>query len=100
MPNTCQKSEKWLERYLQKEVKKLGGESFKWTSVNRRGVPDRIVVLPINNVTFWEVKSLGKKPTPIQLHMHHIFKAIGVEVYVVDSKKKIDVILKEVTNVK
>lgn len=40
--------EKHVERFLYKEMKKLGGECYKWSSANVRGVPDRVCVFPPN----------------------------------------------------
>lgn len=54
--------EKHVEAYLYKKMKKLGGECYKWSSVNMRGVPDRICIFPPDRncptgiVTFVELK--------------------------------------------
>jgi len=42
--------EKDVEQYLYKKMKKLGGECFKWASMNMRGVPDRICIFPPSGV--------------------------------------------------
>ena len=41
--------EKHVEQHLYKKMKKLGGECYKWSSVNMRGVPDRVCVFPPMN---------------------------------------------------
>ena len=46
-----------VEKYLNDEVKKLGGITRKWTSPGHAGVPDRIVIFPGGRVWFVEVKT-------------------------------------------
>ena len=38
--------EKHVEAYLYNRMKKLGGECYKWSSMNMRGVTDRICIFP------------------------------------------------------
>ena len=37
--------ERDIEKKLVNEIRKMGGEAFKWTSPGNDGVPDRIVML-------------------------------------------------------
>lgn len=46
-----------IERHLVNEVKKAGGIAYKFTSPGRRGVPDRIVLLPNGKIIFVECKA-------------------------------------------
>jgi len=48
--------EKHVEKRLVHLMKKLGGECYKWSSQNVRGVPDRICVFPDGTVYFVELK--------------------------------------------
>ena len=57
--------EKDIERYLVAEVRKRGGEAYKFVSPAQRGVADRIVVMP-GRVWFVELKRPGGKLTPLQ----------------------------------
>ncbi|KLU15367.1 MULTISPECIES: VRR-NUC domain-containing protein [Xenorhabdus] len=75
-----------IERYLVIEVKKAGGIAYKFVSPGRRGVPDRIVVLPNGRVIFVECKAPGEKPRPDQLREHERLRALGQTVVVLDSK--------------
>ena len=58
--------EKEIEKFLVREVKKLGGISFKFISPGNAGVPDRIVILPIGKVIFVELKTDKGKLTKLQ----------------------------------
>lgn len=59
-------TEKDIEKYLTKEIAKLGGTAYKFNSEQRRAVPDRICVLPKGLIFFVECKRPGKEPTPAQ----------------------------------
>ncbi len=82
--------EKHIEAALIKRVKALGGMAEKFTSPNRRAVPDRIVTLPGGRIIFVEVKSCGKKPTENQLRDHDRRRALGCDVRVIDSLGGVD----------
>ncbi|WFQ80478.1 VRR-NUC domain-containing protein [Xenorhabdus sp. SF857] len=75
-----------IERHLVNEVKKAGGIAYKFVSPGRRGVPDRIVILPNGRVVFVECKAPGEKPRPDQLREHERLRALGQTVVVLDSK--------------
>ena len=49
--------EKDIEKILVNEVRKLGGRAYKWVSPGNDGVPDRIVILPGEQLVFVELKS-------------------------------------------
>lgn len=46
-----------IERWLNERVKDLGGLSFKFTSPDNPGVPDRIYIFPEGAVYFVELKT-------------------------------------------
>lgn len=85
--------EKTVEKYLVKRVEALGGTAYKFTSPQRRNVPDRLVVFPGNLIFFVEVKAPGKKPTDGQLREHKRLQEKGARVYVVDSREQINKLL-------
>ena len=58
--------EKEVEKFLVREVKKIGGVSFKFISPGNAGVPDRIVILPSGRVVFAELKTDMGKLTKLQ----------------------------------
>lgn len=59
-------TEKQVEAKLVAAVKRAGGVAYKFSSPSRRGVPDRIVVLPGGRPVFVEVKRPGGKLSPLQ----------------------------------
>ena len=81
--------EKNVEDYFNRQVKKAGGLSRKYTSPGRRGVPDRIAIMK-GRVFFVELKRPGEKPRPDQLAEHKAIAKQGVKVYVLDSKYAVD----------
>lgn len=58
--------ERDIERWLVKSVEALGGKAYKFTSPGRRGVADRLVVLPGGAVWFVEVKAPGGRLSALQ----------------------------------
>ena len=77
--------EKTIEAALVKRVKALGGMAEKFTSPNKRSVPDRIVTLPGGVIIFVELKAPGKLPKPLQARDHAARRALGCDVRVIDS---------------
>lgn len=58
--------EKDIEKRLKSEVEKLGGIAYKFSSPQRRSVPDRLCIFPTGLVYFVECKAPGKKPSDAQ----------------------------------
>lgn len=79
--------ERDVEAWLVAETKKRGGTAYKFTSPQRRSVPDRLVLLPGGEIFFVETKAPGKKPTEGQVREHDRLRALGFRVYVMDSKE-------------
>ena len=88
--------EKTIEQKLALTVKKRGGICLKFVSPGFDGVPDRIVMLPDGCIAFVEVKAPGKKPRPLQLARHDLFRRLGFQVYVLDNEEQIGGILDEI----
>ena len=76
--------ESQLEQKLVSHITKLGGIAYKFSSPNRRSVPDRLCVMPNGRVFFVELKSEGKAPTQLQRHEHETLRALGHTVLVID----------------
>lgn len=88
-------NEKALERKFSNEIIALGGRSYKLSAIYVAGLPDRMALLPNGVMFFAEIKSTGKKPTPIQKLIHKRLRALGFAVYVIDSLESLsDVIYK------
>jgi len=82
--------EKTIEAALVRKVKSLGGMAEKFTSPQKRSVPDRIVTLPGGQVIFVELKAPGKYPTELQARDHDIRRRLGCDVRVIDSLEQVD----------
>ena len=82
--------ERDIEAYLVKRVREAGGTAYKFTSPQRRSVPDRIVLMPGGRITFVELKRPGAKPTDAQAREHDRLRVLGFEVWVIDCKLMVD----------
>lgn len=78
-----------LETEIEKKVcdyaKERGLLVYKFTSPNRRSVPDRMFIRSDGFVFFCEFKATGKKPTPQQEREHERLGCHNINVNVVDS---------------
>ena len=79
-----------VERYLQAQVTKRGGRSFKFVSPSYRGVPDRIVVAPYGQVWFVEVKTETGKLSKLQEIVINDLREMGAQVFVAYGKAGVD----------
>lgn len=79
-----------LERRVVARITALGGMAYKFASPSRRGVPDRLCLLPGGRVVFVEVKAPGRKPTALQQAEHERLRALGFDVRVVDSLDEVE----------
>ena len=81
--------EKLIEEKLVQAVKQAGGLAIKFTCPGLSGMPDRLVILPMNYVAFVEVKAPGGKPRPLQVKRHELLRRLGCRVFVLDDEGKI-----------
>jgi hypothetical protein len=88
-------SEKYLERKLSEEVKKIGGWSIKLLSTHLTGLPDRLCLLPKGRLFFIELKTTNQKPKKIQILIHKKLTDIGFLVLVIDTSEKIKEFIKD-----
>lgn len=91
--HTATTGEKILEAKLRKAVETRGGQALKLTSQLHRGLPDRLVLMPGGHTYFAEIKTTGKRPTKLQQAVHRDLKALGFDVFVVDSQKSLETML-------
>jgi hypothetical protein len=85
--------EKDIEKYLVNQVAKLGGKAYKFSSPSNRSVPDRLCCLPSGKIKFVECKATGKKMSPLQAKVVWYLRDLGHEVFVVDSKETINILI-------
>ena len=74
-----------VEQALVRAVESAGGDCYKFSSPARRGVPDRLVLLPGGLVCFVECKAPGRKPTELQKATHRRMRELGQRVETIDS---------------
>lgn len=86
-------SEKTTERYLAREVGRMGGECLKYANGNKSGYPDRLCLLPGGRAFWVELKSSGLEPRPLQWERIRRLRALGQRVFVADSRDCVDKIL-------
>jgi Holliday junction resolvase len=82
--------ERDIEKALVVKVKSLGGMAEKFTSPNKRSVPDRIVTLPGGVIIFVECKLPGAKPTELQLRDHAARRELGCDVRVISTMEQVN----------
>jgi len=85
--------ERDLEAHFAKQCKQLGLMTLKLNVRYQRGWPDRLVVLPLGNILWVELKRPGGKLSPLQDKVIKQLKSWQQEVYVLDSKEGIDRVL-------
>lgn len=85
-----------IEHKLVKEIKKLGGLCWKFTSPGIVGVPDRLCLLHQGRILFVEVKAPGEKLRPIQIKRKKQLEQLGFKVFVLDSEEKIKEVINEI----
>lgn len=77
------------ESRIEKEVcdhaRKLGCLVYKFTSPGKRGVPDRMFILPLGTAVFIEFKAPGKKMTPLQERETFMLIQRGMRVMMCDN---------------
>jgi len=88
--------EKDIEEYWCRVVKGLGGIPFKFTSPQRRSVPDRMNVFPWGQIVFVEVKRPKEKSTSAQLREQNRLREMSQWVEEVDTFEKCDLLIAEI----
>lgn len=82
-------SEKVVERKLVELVKINGGMCIKLLCDQLIGLPDRMCLFPGHKIVFVELKTTGRKPKRIQVHMHNKLRALGFRVEVIDTVESV-----------
>jgi hypothetical protein len=87
--------ESLVEKRLVRGVLALGGRADKFVSPGRRGVPDRLVMLPGGILFFVECKAPNRKPNPSQCRDHQQRRRLGFRVEIVNCIEDVDDLLAE-----
>jgi len=90
--------ERDIEAYLVKRCEEIGALCDKFTSPQRRSVPDRMITFG-GRVLFVELKATGKKPTEAQVRDHERRRAAGAEVVWLDSKEGVEAVIRSLETV-
>lgn len=76
--------EKTIERAVCDHAAKKGCLAYKFNSMNRAAIPDRLFITPAGRVFFIEFKRRGQLPTVPQEREHARLRNQNVFVFVVD----------------
>lgn len=88
--------ESTIEARLVREVRKLGGLCYKFTSPGAPGVPDRIIILPGGLVVFVELKTEIGRLAKIQKWQIEELRKRGANVRVLKGMDQVLAFLEEV----
>ena len=83
-----------IEDYLTTQAEKHGFLCWKFKCPGTNGVPDRILI-GYDHVIFVETKAPGGKPRPLQTAIHKLMRDHGANVFVIDTKPKVDKFFKD-----
>ena len=81
--------EKEVEKYLVREVKKLGGLCYKFVSPGNAGVPDRLVLLPELPAILVELKTEKGRLSKLQKAQIGKIKSVNEQVCVLYGKEDV-----------
>lgn len=91
---TAKLREKQLEQYFVRQCKKHGIKQYKFTSPGNRSVADRIMFIQGGYTILVELKRPGRGLTPLQEKFADELKALGFDVFMANSKEKINEIVR------
>jgi Holliday junction resolvase len=73
-----------LQKKIRVDLEKSGWFVLKVTICNKPGFPD-LTLMRQGAILFLEIKSVGKKAEPLQLHRHEELQKQGFKVFVIDT---------------
>lgn len=88
--------ERDVERKLVQRAASMHGAAVKFIPDNRRGMPDRVVMLPGGVLVWVETKKpKGGQLSPVQVHRHKQLRDVGQRVAVCWSVQDVDRLMDE-----
>lgn len=87
--------ERWVESYLVKRVKEVGGKAYKFNSMTCKGVADRLVLLPNGKIFFIELKSPVGKQTKLQQVFEQDVIKLGQKYLLINSRDAVNEFIKQ-----
>lgn len=88
-----------VEAYLRKQVQQLGGDTRKWVSPGRDGVPDQVCILN-GRVIFVEVKTIDGRLSEPQKREHARLRELGAIVTTVYGQQGVDALINDIYSYK
>lgn len=88
-----------IEAWLDKQIKKMGGKSYKFVSPGNPGVPDRIYMFPEGKIYFVELKREIGRLSKVQIWQRQQFKEMGIEIKVIYGMEQAKELVKELKGV-
>lgn len=86
--------ERDIERWLVGQIKRMGGEAFKFVSPGNDGVPDRMVCMPGGRIYFIELKTEEGGPSKIQTYQIRRFQKLGCDVRIISGREEAEQFIK------
>lgn len=83
-------NEKEIESYFKWAVMSIGGKTYKFRSINQRGVTDQIACLPNGDTWFVELKTKGGKVSALQKFFQEEVKELSQQYACLWTKEQID----------
>lgn len=87
---TAKISEKKVENYLERRAKATGAIVRKLVSPGRRGIMDRLIIMPVDRVHFVEVKRPGEKLDDHQAREKALFESYGCQCFCLTCFEEVD----------
>lgn len=87
-----------IEAWLNEQVRKIGGKSYKFVSPGNPGVPDRIYLLPGGKIYFVELKRIIGKLSNVQVWQREQFQFMGTDVRIIYGMEQAKELVKEFKN--
>jgi hypothetical protein len=88
-------NEKEIESYFKWAVMSIGGKTYKFRSINQRGVSDQIACLPNGDTWFVELKTKGGKVSALQKFFQEEVTGLAQKYACLWTKEQIDEWVKE-----
>jgi hypothetical protein len=92
-------SESSLEVTLRKAVKAAGGVYIKLPAILYKGIPDRMILLPVGRIFFIELKAEKGRTSRTQSAFRKILQAMGFYSEIIRGKAEVEAFIKEHVNV-
>jgi len=87
-----------IERKLTEQVEEIGGECWKFISPARSGVPDRIVMMPMQRIWFVETKAPKGELSALQKFIRGVLQRLGFHYRVIGTMEDVDAFIDAISS--